>query len=133
MAYSRQQQNMDFKWQIARKLDRLDLGEFAALPFFYRNAIIYGFVRAIDPEEPKAEESPDQNPPKTIPELINTIDDRINELLEYDTTAILMGKTNLEEVKVFQKKTMATYYDLDEVIYRCKLTDNVRTMEAEAP
>ena len=42
---------MDFKWQISRKIDRLDLGSFAAIEFFYRTAIIFGLVRAMDPKE----------------------------------------------------------------------------------
>jgi len=133
MAYNKFQ-NMDFKWQVARKIDRLDLGTFAALEFFYRNAIIFGLVRAIDPEEPGTDQDSDQARTRIpIPQLITSIDARIKDLLEYDTTAILLGKTNLAEVRDFQRKTMSAYYELDEVIFRCKITDNVRTQEAEAP
>lgn len=126
------QQAMDFKWQIARKIDRLDIGSFAALEFFYRTAIIFGLVRAMDPIEV---DQPDPLPEdfRSIEDLILSIDERIKELLAFDTTAIQQGKLQLDEVKRFQEKTMAVYYELDEVIYRCKLTDNVRVQEAEAP
>lgn len=129
MAYK--QQAMDFKWQIARKIDRLDLGTFAALEFFYRNSILFGIVRAMDPEEPDRDST--EIPGKTVADLIKNIDERINDLLDYDTTAILMGKSNLQEVREFQKISMSAYYEIAEVIYRCKLTDGVRVQEQEAP
>jgi hypothetical protein len=128
--YGGKQQNMDFRWQLARKIDRLDLGSFAALDFYYRVVIIFGLVRAIDPEE---KTDPDAAPDKdgTIPELIKKLDDRINDLQRYDTTALLMGKTQLPEVQEFQRKTLSCWYELAEIVYRCKLTDNVR-VESEA-
>jgi hypothetical protein len=131
MAYK--QQAMDFKWQIARKIDRLDIGTFAALEFFYRTAIIYGLVRAMDPQEDG--EIPDPVPAgyRSVDQLITSIDERIKDLLAFDTTAIQLGKIQLNEVKDFQVKTMSAYYELGEVAYRCKLTDNVRVQEAEAP
>lgn len=126
MAYSGSAQNMDSRWQLARKVDRLDLGSFAALDFFYRNAIIFGIVRAIDPEE---KEDPDKpQPAKTIGQLIASVDQRITDLNGYDTTALLMGKMSLPEVKQFQIKVMACWYENYEIIHRCKLTDNVRAI-----
>jgi len=128
--YSAKAQNMDFKWQLARKIDRLDLGTFAALDFYYRIVIIYGLVRAIDPEE-KAD--PDKKPVAgtTIPDLIQKVDQRINDLQRFDTTALLMGKTQLPEVQAFQRKTLSCWYEIAEIIYRCKLTDNVRASGEE--
>lgn len=123
---------MNFSWQIARKVDRLDLGQFAATEFFYRNAIIFGLVRAIDPIEPSGDDAQDK-PGTTIPELMTSIDSRINALMEYDTTAILMGHTQMKEVKEFQTKTMSAWYELSEVIQRCKLTDQVLYQIPEAP
>lgn len=131
MGYSSgKQQNMDFKWQLARKIDRLDLGTFAALDFYYRVVIIFGLVRAIDPVEkidPEAKPDPDG----TIPELMTKLDLRINDLQRYDTTALIMGKTQLPEVQDFQRKTLSCWYELAEIIYRCKLTDNVRASGEE--
>lgn len=129
MAYGGKVQNMDFKWQLARKLDRLDLGTFAALEFYYRNMIIFGLVRAIDPEEKIIDD--DKKPEKSIPDLISSIDKRINDLQGFDTTALLMGKSNLPEVREFQKKTTSAYYEIAEVIFRCKLTDNVKVQGEE--
>ena len=133
MAYGgSSQQVMDFRWQIARKIDRLDLGDFAAIPFFFRNAIIFGAVRAIDPEETRDfEKVPMKKDERTIDQLMESIDTRINNLLRYDTTAILMGKTQLEEVQEFQIKTMSAYYEIMEVTHQCKLTDLVRAKGEE--
>ena len=123
------QQNMDFKWQVARKLDRIDLGAFAALEFFYRNEIIFGLVRAMDPEE--AAPKDDKVRGVEIPDLITSLDDRITRLQSFDTTALLMGKTNLPEVQKFQVQTFNVWTELSEVIYRCKLTDSVRVTGEE--
>ncbi|RPJ04311.1 MAG: hypothetical protein EHM36_10940 [Deltaproteobacteria bacterium] len=131
MAYSKTQQNMDLKWQIARKLDRLDLGTFAATEFFYRVAIIYGLVRAIDPEEKRNEDDPASKDEKTIPQLMGSVDARIKVLLATDTTALILGKLHLEEAREFQNKTMSAYYELIEIIARCKLIENVRTAGEE--
>ena len=128
--YSAKAQNMDFKWQLARKIDRLDLGTFAALDFYYRIVIIYGLVRAIDPEE-KADPDKKPVPGTTIPDLIQKLDQRINDLQRFDTTALLMGKTQLPEVQEFQRKTLSCWYEIAEIIYRCKLTDNVRASGEE--
>lgn len=131
MGYSSgKQQNMDFKWQLARKIDRLDLGTFAALDFYYRVVIIFGLVRAIDPEE-KVDPNAKPDPDGTIPELMTRLDLRINDLQRYDTTALIMGKTQLPEVQDFQRKTLSCWYELAEIIYRCKLTDNVRASGEE--
>lgn len=129
MVSYKSQQVMDSKWQIARKVDRLDLGNFAALDFYYRNAIIFGIVRAIDPEE--KDPDPNKKQEKTIEQLISSVDQRINELQVYDTTALLMGKMVLPEVQSFQKKTMSVWYELYEIIHRCKLTDNVKAQGEE--
>lgn len=131
MAYGKSGQPMNFPWQIARKIDRLDLGAFAAVEFFYRNAIIYGLIRAIDPKEaiPDGESIND----KSIDSLIMSIDSRLTDLLDYDTTAIMMGHTQLPEVKEFQKKTMNTWYEIAEVTGRCHLCDQVLHQIAEAP
>jgi len=132
MAYgSKSQQNMDFKWQLARKIDRLDLGTFAALDFYYRNVIIHGLVRAIDPPEPEKPDEEKKNQDRPIREVMNSIDNRINAMQNFDTTALLMGKSNLPEVQDFQKKTVSCWYEIAEVIYRCKLTDSVRASGEE--
>jgi len=129
--YGKAGQPMNFPWQIARKIDRLDLGQFAATEFFYRNAILYGLIRAVDPKE-KPEET-DEQPGQSIQELITSVDTRIKNLLEYDTTAILMGQSNLPEVKKFQTGTMTAWYEIAEITHRCGLTDQVLFQEREAP
>jgi 4-hydroxy-3-methylbut-2-enyl diphosphate reductase IspH len=128
MASYSKTQNMDSKWQLARKVDRLDLGTFAAIDFVYRNAIIFGIIRGIDPEE---NEDPKKKPLKTIEQLITSVDQRITDLQAYDTTALMMGKMALPEVKAFQTKTMAAWYENFEIIHRCKLMDNVRVQGEE--
>ena len=128
MAYSSKSQNMDYKWQLARKIDRLDLGTFAALDFYYRIVILFGLVRAMDPEE---KDDPEVKQEKTVPQLIVSVDTRINELQSYDTTALIMGKSQLPEVQEFQRKTLSCWYEIAEIIYRCKLTDNVRAAGEE--
>lgn len=130
MGYGAKQQNMDFKWQIARKVDRLDLGSFAALEFYYRNVILFGIVRAMDPEDAGKPEG-EEKELVSIESLMTSIDTRIKELSNFDTTALLLGKTNLPEVQKFQSKTLMIWYELAEVIYRCKLTDNVRVAGEE--
>jgi hypothetical protein len=130
-SYGGKVQNMDSKWQIARKVDRLDLGSFAAIDFFYRNAIIFGIVRAIDPAEDEPAKDDQKKPEKTIDQLISSVDTRINDLQGYDTTAILMGKMQLPEVQKFQRKTMSAWYEIYEIIHRCKLTDNVKAAGEE--
>jgi hypothetical protein len=129
-AYSKQQQNMDFKWQLARKIDRLDLGTFAALEFFYRNTIIFGVVRAMDPAEKEEDQGKHS---KSIDALMQSVDTRIKDLMGYDTTALLMGKLQLPEVQEFQKKTVSCWYEVAEITNRCKLTDNVRAPGEELP
>lgn len=131
MAYSKTQQNMDLKWQIARKLDRLDLGTFAATEFFYRVSIIYGLVRAIDPEEKRNNDEPLPDGEKTVSQLVVSVDEHIKELLRTDTTALLLGKLHLEEAREFQIKTMSAYYELVEIIARCKLIETVRATGEE--
>ena len=120
---------MNFNWQIARKVDRLDLGSFAAVEFAYRNAIIYGLVRAKDPED----QENDTSQGKPITALVDSVDSRITKLMEYDTTAILLGHSQLNEVKVFQKDTMSAYFELMEIIERCKFCDQVLHQIPEAP
>ncbi|MFA4859168.1 hypothetical protein [Methanoregula sp.] len=122
---------MNFSWQIARKIDRLDLGQFAATEFFYRNAILYGLIRAIDPKE-KIEDDEDQ-PGQSIQDLISSVDDRIKTLLEFDTTAILMGHSNLPEVKQFQSGSMDVWFEIAEITHRCHLCDQVLYQIPEAP
>jgi len=132
MAYGKSNQTMDLKWQMARKVDRLDLGSFAATEFFYRTAIIFGLVRAVDPKENRNyDDQPLQNDEKSIDDLILSVDGRIKELLETDTTALLMGKVHLKEAQDFQIKTISAYYDMVEIMSRCKLIDTVRAQGEE--
>lgn len=126
------QQSMGMQWQIARKIDRLDIGSFAATEFFYRTAIIFGIVRALDPEEQRdLEKFPMKPGEKTIPDLIASVDKRIKELLCTDTTALLMGRLNLKECQDFQIKTMSAYYELMEIVARCKLIETVKVAGEE--
>jgi hypothetical protein len=132
MAYGKAAgQPMNFNWQIARKIDRLDLGSFAAVEFFYRNAIIFGLVRAKDPGDD--DETKPANGGKSISQLVSSVDDRINTLMEIDTTAILLGHSQLKEVKTFQKDTMSAFYEISEIIERCHFCDQVLHQIPEAP
>jgi hypothetical protein len=42
---------MDEEWQIARKVDRLDMGTYDTRERFNRLVVIFGLVRSIDPED----------------------------------------------------------------------------------
>jgi hypothetical protein len=132
MAYGKAAgQPMNFNWQIARKIDRLDLGSFAAVEFFYRNAIIFGLVRAKDPKDDDETETAAGE--KKISDLVSSVDKRINDLMGYDTTAILLGHSQLKEVKEFQRETMSAWYEIGEIVERCHFCDQVLHQIQEAP
>ena len=81
-------QPMDFKWQIARKIDRLDMGDYNTNSRFNRLVVIYGLVSAIFPKESEDEEEKSRNEYgdlfRTIPVIMKEVDDSIKELCTPD-------------------------------------------------
>lgn len=137
MAYGKTQQQMDFKWQIARKIDRLDMGEYSTNSRFDRLIVIYGLVRAINPKEKEEEENirriEDEDLFRAIPEIIKSIESRVKKLrnpnakLKMSDESFDLGETDIENT------LDGLWYEIAEIVSRCKLTDNVRVSEESAP
>jgi len=137
MAYGKAQQPMDFKWQVARKIDRLDMGEYSTNSRFNRLVVIFGLVRAIDPKESSDEETKQQeengNTFRAIPGLIATMNERINALRTPSNKLKMSDESFNTPDTDIESQLDAFWYELAEVIYRCKITDNVRVSEEPAP
>ena len=137
MAYGKAQQPMDFKWQIARKIDRLDMGDYTTESRFNRLVVIYGLVRAINPKESKEEEKTQQEEAgetfRSISSIIDKVDDLVKTLRtpaeKLKRTEDGLGLVNTDT----ESKLDGMWYDLAEIIHRCKITDNVRVSEEAAP
>jgi hypothetical protein len=138
MAYGKAQQPMDFKWQIARKIDRLDMGEYSTSSRFNRLIVIYGLVRAINPKENADDETvridEDGDQFRAVnPDILDSLDNSIKSLrnpedkLKMEDESMSLGETDIET------KLDAIWYELAEVVFRCKITDNVRVTEEAAP
>ena len=128
---------MDFKWQVARKIDRLDMGEYSTNSRFNRLVVIFGLVRAIDPKESSDEETKQQeengNTFRAIPGLIATMNERINALRTPSNKLKMSDESFNTPDTDIESQLDAFWYELAEVIYRCKITDNVRVSEEPAP
>ncbi len=131
------QQPMDFKWQIARKIDRLDMGEYSTESRFNRLVVIFGLVRAINPKESQDDEKSQQDEAgekfRSIETILGVMDRTVKQLrtpeeklkMKDDTLGMMETET--------ENKLDGFWYDLSEVIFRCKITDNVRISEEAAP
>ncbi len=137
MASWKSQQPMDFKWQIARKIDRLDMGEYSTESRFNRLVVIFGLVRAINPKESQDDEKSQQDEAgekfRSIETILGVMDQTVKQLrtpeeklkMKDDTLGMMETET--------ENKLDGFWYDLAEVIFRCKITDNVRISEEAAP
>jgi hypothetical protein len=137
MAYGKAQQPMDFKWQIARKIDRLDMGDYTTISRFNRLVVIYGLVRAINPKESKEEETAQQEESgdkyRSIADIITDIDMLVKKLRTPEEK-IKMSDEGLGSMDSdIESQLDGFWYDLAEIIFRCKITDNVRVSEEAAP
>ena len=135
-AYGKTQQ-MDFKWQIARKIDRLDMGDYNTNARFNRLVVIYGLVSAIFPKESEDEETKCRTEYgelfRTIPVIMKEMDDSIKALRTPDAKLKMEDPSFSPSETTIESNLDKLWFDLSEVIYRCKITDNVRVSEEAAP
>jgi hypothetical protein len=137
MAYGKAQQPMDFKWQIALKIDRLDMGDYNTQSRFNRLVVIYGLVRAINPKESEQEEKIQQEEAGDLYRSIADINDQLDKLvkdLRTPSEKLKMADEGLGLMNTdIESRLDGFWYDLAEIIHRCKITDNVRVTEESAP
>lgn len=137
MASWKSQQPMDFKWQIARKIDRLDIGEYSIDSRFNRLVVIFGLVRAINPKETPDDEKSQRDEARDQFRSIETIIGLMNQTVKQLRTPEEKLKMKDESLGMMEtdieNKLDGFWYDLSEVIFRCKITDNVRVSEEAAP
>jgi hypothetical protein len=130
-------QQMDFKWQIARKIDRLDMGDYNTNSRFNRLVVIYGLVAAIFPKESEEEENAHRSDYgelfRPVPEIMKAMDDSIKDLRSPESKLKMMDESLSPAETTIESKLDKIWFDLSEVIYRCKITDNVRVSEEAAP
>ncbi len=137
MAYGKAQQPMDFAWQIARKIDRLDMGDYNTQSRFNRLVVIYGLVRAINPKESTEEEKTQLEEAggtfRSISQIIDAIDDLVKKLRTPEEK-LKMSDEGIGSVTADTESRLdGFWYDLAEVINRCHITDKVRATEEAAP
>lgn len=126
---------MDFKWQIARKIDRLDMGEYSTESRFNRLVVIFGLVRAINPKESQDEEKTQMSEAgdqfRSIETIIGVMDKTVKQLRTPEDKIKMKDETlGLMETEI-ENKLDGFWYDLSEVIFRCKITDSVRASEGD--
>jgi hypothetical protein len=134
--YSRAAQTMNFAWQIARKIDRLDMGDYSTRGRLDKLVVIFGMVRAINPvEEDKDEKSrkaDEGDKFRSIAGIIEILAAR-RKRLRTPESRLKISDSDLSEGNEIEDELDGFWDDLSEVIYRCKITDNVRPPEESAP
>ena len=126
-------QPMNTAWLIARKWDRIDIGEYSSLAMFRKLEVIYWAVRAVDPLESEDDESKQREKGgdsfKTIPELLESVHARIMTLRTPDSK-IKMTDESLSFGDITAENQIGNIgAELWEITVRCKLIDNVRASE----
>lgn len=133
MAYSKSSQLMNFPWLIARKLDRLDMGEYSTSSQFHRLDDIYGLVRGINPKETEQEVKDQQEEAgdkfRSIADIMDGLNAVIKSLRTQDAQLRMKDKDISAIETEIEGRLGGLAYDLKEVIYRCKITDSVRAPE----
>lgn len=137
MAGYKGSQPMNTAWLIARKWDRIDMGEYSPLAMFRKLEVIYWAVRAVDPAEPEDDEKKQSDKGgedfKTIPELMESIHARIMTLRTPDSK-IMMTDESLSFGNITVENQIGNIgAELWEITVRCKLIDTVRVTEEAAP
>ena len=137
MAFGKGFQPMNYAWQIARKIDRLDMGEYSTKSRLNNLVVIYGLVRAINPTEKTDDEESLQQEEgekfRSIAEIIALIAERRSRLRKPENK-MKMNDSDLSATDNDIENELDGFWDdLAEVIYRCKITDNVRPPEESAP
>lgn len=136
-AFGKAFQPMNFAWQVARKIDRMDMGEYSTKGRLNNLVVIFGLVRAINPKESESEETKikDEEGEKfrSISDIIAQMAKR-RETLRGPENKMKMNDSDLGQMDNNIENELDGFWDdLAEVIYRCKITDNVRPPEESAP
>jgi hypothetical protein len=126
---------MDFPWLIARALDRLTLGDHGTKSRFELLIFIYGAVRAIHPdesvEEIKKKKEEEGNSFRSITDIMQSLEIRRKNLrtpekkIAMEDPGMAFGNVSIDD------QLDAFMFELQEVIFRCKITDKVRASEGE--
>jgi hypothetical protein len=137
VSYGKGQQQMNTAWLIARKWDRIDMGEYSLLAMFRKLEVLFWAHRALNPSETREEEDKRRDDEgdtfRTIPELIISIDNRIKSLKTPDANIKMIDDSlNFGETTI-ENQLSGIGSELWEITVRCKLIDNVRVSEEAAP
>lgn len=129
-------QPMNTAWLIARKWDRIDIGEYSPTAMFRKLEVLYWAHRAINPTENDTEETARKTDEgesfRTITELMDSVASRLKSLHTPDVKmrmhddSLNFADTDLE----VQLSDIGA--ELWEITVRCKLIDNVRASEGES-
>jgi hypothetical protein len=136
-AFGKGFQPMNFAWQIARKIDRLDMGEYTTRARLNNLVVIYGLVRAINPvEDPKDESTRKKDEGekfRSVTDIISLMAERRKKLRDPENK-MKMNDSDLGQIDSNIENELDGFWDdLAEVIFRCKITDSVRPQEETAP
>lgn len=131
-------QQMNFPWLIARLLDRMGMGEYSTARRFNELTWLFGYVRAINPKESEDEEKTgreeDEEKFRTIPEILHDCGEKIKKIGADPETKLKMKDESIGGLDVGIDTILITVgFDLQEIIFRCKITDNVRVTEEAVP
>lgn len=130
-------QPMNFAWQIARKIDRLDMGEYSTKERLNSLVVIFSLVRAINPKESDKDENEmridEGDKFRSINEIIEHMSAR-RKKLRTPENKMKMNDSDMSQLdNAIEDELDGFWDDLSEVIFRCKITDNVRPPEEAAP
>lgn len=130
-------QPMNTAWLIARKWDRIDMGEYSPVSMFRKLEVLYWAHRAINPRESQNEEDERKEDEggsfRSIPDLMQSIHDRINFLRSSDSKMKMTDDTLSLADSSIETQINDMGAELWEITVRCKLIDNVRTYSEDAP
>jgi hypothetical protein len=128
-------QPMNTAWLIARRWDRLGIGNSSPVSLFRELQILYWAHRAVNPRETDAEENKRKEDEgdsfRSISDLMSSIRGRIEFLRSIDSKmkmtddSLALADSSIE----IQINDMGA--ELWEITVRCKLIDNVRAFEGE--
>jgi hypothetical protein len=131
-------QQMNFPWLIARLLDRMGMGEYSSARRFNELTWLFGYVRAINPKESEDEEKTGQEEDKekfrAIPVILQDCGVLIKKIVKDPEMKLKMKDESIGGLDVgIDADLMTLGFDLQEIIFRCKITDNVRVTEEAVP
>jgi len=137
MAFGKSFQPMNFAWEIARKIDRLDIDEYTTRGRMNRLVVLYGLVRAINPKEKPDDEEELRREEggkfRAIPDIIQEMAAR-RRRLRHPEIKMKMDDDDLSRTDNDIENDLDGFWDdLAEVIYRCRIIENVRAPEESAP